>query len=76
MYESNEKEDAGEREDAFSPENAAKLSLVVQMRIYDVLMALLNEQDETLANRLHELHSAGRVLGSLPWLDMAANDSD
>jgi hypothetical protein len=57
-------------EDAFSPENSIKLQLVVSMRIYDVLMALLNETDPEAASALHELHSQGKVLGSLPWLDM------
>lgn len=63
-------------EDAFSPENSAKLSLVVQMRIYDVLMALLNEQNEEAASLLHDLHAAGKVLGSLPWLDMGTPEDE
>lgn len=57
-------------QDAFSPENSMKLALVVQMRIYDVLMALLNEQNEDVATRLYEVHSNGQIIGSLPWLNV------
>lgn len=56
--------------DPFSPTNAPKLALVVNMRIYDVLMALLNEKDPEAATRLHEIHSEGRVVGSLPYIDL------
>jgi hypothetical protein len=62
------------REDAFSPENSQKLQLVVQMRIYDVLMALLNESSPDVAEKLYHLHSDGKVLGSLPWLNMESEE--
>jgi hypothetical protein len=71
MYETDKDGQTSETsQDAFSAENSVKLSLVVQMRIYDVLMALLNEQNEEVATRLYELHSDGKVLGSLPWLNI------
>lgn len=56
--------------DPFSPEYAPKLQLIVSMRIYDVLMALLTSEDETLAERLHELHADGKIMGSLPFINL------
>lgn len=56
--------------DPFSTENAPKVALIVQMRIYDAVMALLNEKDPEAAAALHEIHAAGKVLGSLPFLDL------
>lgn len=66
-------EDAGVREednDPFSPVNCPKLSLVVQMRIYDVLMAILNEQNTEMADTLDRIHAAGKVAGALPYIDL------
>lgn len=56
--------------DPFSPEHAPGLSLIVLMRIYDVQMALLRAQNKEAANTLHDLHSQGKILGSLPVLDL------
>lgn len=44
--------------------------LVVQMRIYDVLMALLTLRDEQVAEALAEAHAAGKIIGSFPFMDM------
>lgn len=57
--------------DPFSPLNAPKLQLVVSMRIYDVLMALLNETNGEVADNLHAIHSRGKVIGSLPFIDLS-----
>lgn len=57
-------------EDPFSTENAPKVSLVVQMRMYDALMALLSVQDPEMAAKLHEVHANGKIVGALPYLDM------
>lgn len=63
-------------DDPFSPENVGKLQLVVNMRIYDALMALLNETDPEAAAKLHQLHASGKVLGSLPWLDVGGEEQE
>lgn len=54
--------------DAFSPEGAPVAQLIVSMRIYDVLMALLTDADPKAAAALHQLHSEGKLLGSWPVL--------
>lgn len=56
--------------DPFSPENCPKLSLVVQMRIYDVLMALLNEKNPDVATALEHVHERGGIVGVLPYIDL------
>lgn len=51
--------------------------LIVSMKIYDVLMALLTLQDKEVAKDLDELHSAGVVIGQGPtFLKFFARDSD
>lgn len=40
--------------------------LVVSMRIYDVLMALLREENEDVARSLLELHATGALAGPSP----------
>lgn len=52
---------------AFGPENAPGVSLIVLMRIYDVLMALLRNQDAAVAKDILEKHSQGLLLGPSPW---------
>ena len=54
----------------FDPQVAPGVSLIVQMRIYDVLLAMYREQNEEAAAKLAELHATGRILGSLPVLDL------
>lgn len=60
----------------FSDTNVKQVQLVVLMRIYDVLMALLQESDAELAGQLHALHEQGKILGSLPWLDLSQDVTD
>lgn len=52
--------------DPFSPEEAPGLSLIMQMRIYDVLMAMYMETNMEAAKDLLEMHSRGQILGPLP----------
>ncbi len=52
--------------DPFSAQNAPGLSLIVQMRTYDVLLALLNHFDEETADKITEAHESGQILTSLP----------
>jgi len=56
--------------DAFGPEVAPGLTLVTLMRIYDVLMAQYRLSSPEGAKRLHDLHAEGKILGSLPYLDL------
>jgi len=55
--------------DPFAPENVGAFTLVTLMRLYDVNMALLNEQNPQVAARLHERHEQGRIIGSFPWIN-------
>lgn len=54
----------------FESEEAIAASLIVQMRIYDVLLAMLTKVDEGAANKLIDLHANGKILGPLPYLNM------
>lgn len=56
--------------DAMSPEVSPGLSLIVQLRTYDVLMALYRHFDQDKADKLVALHEEGKILGPLPYLDM------
>lgn len=53
----------------FSQELAPGVSLIVHMRIYDVLVALLRESNKEVAEKLVELHASGKILGPLPVFD-------
>ena len=55
---------------AFGPETAPGLTLVTLMRIYDVLLAQYRLSSPEGAKRLHDLHAEGKILGSLPYLDL------
>lgn len=53
--------------DPFSPEAAPGVSLVVQLRIYDVLLAMLNEMSPEKAEELMDLHSTGALMAPSPF---------
>lgn len=40
--------------------------LIIQLRLYDVLMALLSEQNPDKARELLRLHSTGALAGTVP----------
>lgn len=66
---------ANEPVDRLDPlENPEVVQLIVQMRIYDVLMAILNKIDQKSADDLHALHSEGKILGSLPFIDIREDE--
>lgn len=58
--------DENEALDPFAPENIHQVQLIVQLRIYDVLMALLTNIDKEAAAGLLELHSQGNIIGTAP----------
>lgn len=60
-----------EDNDPFSPNNVGKVQLIVLMRIYDVLMAQLGKDHPEAAEALNDIHSNGKILGSLPYLDLS-----
>lgn len=62
-------EEALESVDALSAEIAPGLSLIVQMRIYDVLMGIYRHLDLENANALYEFHVKGGVLSPEPFYD-------
>lgn len=53
-------------QDPFSQENAPMMNFIMQARIYDVLMALLTEENKDLAKQLLELHANGAIMGPSP----------
>lgn len=53
--------------DPFAPDNIGVLHFVVQARIYDVLMALLQEQNGASAKNILEMHSQGLLIGPQPF---------
>lgn len=52
--------------DPLSPQQAPGISLVVQMRLYDVAMAILREMNEEVHTELLQAHSEGLILGPVP----------
>lgn len=60
--------------DPFAPENAPGLSLVVQMRIYDVLLGIYSEMAPEKAAALMDMHAGGKVIGSLPNFDLGVDN--
>lgn len=61
--------------DPFAPQNAPGLSLIVLMRIYDVMLAQFREENPEGAKRLRELHAQGKILGPLPSIDLDEADA-
>jgi hypothetical protein len=53
----------------FSAEEAPGIALIVNMRIYDVLMAIYTKLDKDGAADLMEIHTKGGIIGSLPLFD-------
>lgn len=62
--------------DPFAPENVGAVQLVVAMRIYDALMALLQATDAAAHDQLNEIHESGGVAWSLPWIDLTSPDEE
>lgn len=60
----------------FAPESAPGVQVIILMRIYDVLMALLQESNEEMHDKLDALHESGQVAWSLPYLDLKARPED
>lgn len=56
--------------DPFGEGNVKQVQLIVQMRLYDVCMAILSELNEEKADLLHDIHSKGGILGALPIIDL------
>lgn len=46
--------------------NIQVVQAIVQMRIYDVLMTLIQLQDPDACAKLHDIHAAGKIMGPFP----------
>lgn len=57
-------------EDPFAPGNVEAFQLITLMRVYDVLLGIYTHLDGDRAVALMELHAQGKVLGSLPNLNL------
>lgn len=44
----------------------AQVQLIVSLRIYDVLMAILTDNNKEVAHKLREIHKSGRILFDEP----------
>lgn len=66
----------GIESNAFEDNDIPSIQLIVQMRIYDVLMAIYTHLDKGGAERLYELHKDGKILGTLPYLNLSPEDFD
>jgi hypothetical protein len=53
----------------FDASEAPGIGLIVNMRIYDVLMAIYTSINADGAKELMEIHTNGGVIGSLPFFD-------
>jgi hypothetical protein len=71
----------------FHPDNAAGLNLVMQMRIYDVLMGILDlleddyqkrhgGKDRTTSDLIYEAHASGRIVSELPYFDPGEEENE
>lgn len=53
---------------------ALQVTMITLMRIYDLLGALLNEQNPELAEAYAATHAEGRLIGPLPVLNLGGPD--
>lgn len=58
--------DAGTSGDPFSYQEAPGVSLIVLMRIYDVMMGMYTEMAPDKADAMIEAHAQGILIGSTP----------
>lgn len=66
--------EAVENTDPFSLQYAPGLSLIILMRIYDVVMAQYREVDPEKAKLLLKYHAEGKIVGPMPYLDMEPDE--
>lgn len=62
-------EEKGIEYSPFGPNEAPGINLVVNMRIYDVLMAIYTHLNAQGAQDLMNIHAKGGILGTLPLFD-------
>jgi hypothetical protein len=55
--------------DPFDAENAPGINLIVNLRIYDVLMAILRESNPEVQKDLARIHASGKILSTAPMFD-------
>lgn len=49
-------------------EELLSMNLLVNMRIYDALLVILNEKNPNKAQKLQENHKNGEFVADFPWL--------
>jgi hypothetical protein len=47
-------------------DQSGPVQTILLMRLYDIMLALLREQNPGLASSIHEAHSRGLILGPMP----------
>lgn len=52
--------------DGVDLQEVLQVQLIVNMRIYDVLMAILTDNNKEVAHKLREIHKSGRILFDEP----------
>lgn len=57
-------------DDVISQSDALSAMVIMQMRLYDVLMALYTAEDAEGASKLYELHANGQVMSPWPFLNI------
>jgi hypothetical protein len=60
----------------FSPEEAPGVQLIVQMRLYDVLLGILTVLDKGMAESIITAHAEGKILAPLPALNLGEDEDD
>jgi hypothetical protein len=58
-----------EESNPFSEANAPVMNFIMTARIYDVLMALLHESNESVAESILKMHNEGHILMPPPWFN-------
>ncbi len=51
-----------------APDNIQVVQLITLLRIYDVLMALLDNENAAVAEQLLNLHKEGTLMASSPYM--------
>lgn len=57
-------------DDPFDAGNAPGVSLIILMRIYDLLAGIYNDMDPDKCAAVLELHKKGKLFLPLPYLDI------
>ncbi len=65
-----------EEPETYDVKEAIAFLSIVQLRIYDVMLALLESSNPTAARSIEEIHKSGGTISSYPTLKEGAFDED